>query len=191
MASLGTTINTDELEPSRGVGTFPAGEYSMHIIENSVEAASTGKGQLLKLTWEVVEGEYEKHRLWENVNYQHDSKGCQEIAQRHIKSICDAVGFTGLLEDADVLMFIPMLCRVGTEKGKPNPKGGMYADKNKIMSVKPLTAVAPAGKPATAPAAKPAAAVAAKPAATTAAAKPAAAPGGSRPWQRKSAEVPF
>lgn len=186
MASLGTTINTDELEPSRGVGTFPAGDYVMQIIENSVEAAGTGNGMLLKLTWEVVEGEYEKHRTWENVNFQHNSPGCQEIAQRHIKSICDAVGFTGLIEDADVLMFIPMHVRVGTEKGKPNPKGGMYPDKNKIMSVKPLTAPAPAGKPATAPAAKPAAAVAAKPAATTAAAKPAAAPGGTRPWAKSA-----
>lgn len=186
MASLGTTINPDEIEAGRGFGTFPAGEYPMQIIENSVEAAKSGKGMLLKLTWEVLEGEHEKSRIYENVNFQHDNPKAQLIAQQHIKAICDAVGFVGLLEDADVLMHIPALCRVVIEAGKPNPKGGMYDDKNVIKAVKPFTAVAPAGKPATAPAAKPAAAVAAKPAATTAAAKPAAAPGGSRPWAKSA-----
>lgn len=188
MAQLGTSINPDEIEAGRGFGTFPAGEYMMQIIENTVQAAGTGKGQLLVLTWEVMEGEHEKSRLWENVNFLHDSAKCQLIGQQHIKAICDAVGFAGLLEDADVLMFIPCRVRVGIEPGKPKPAdkgGGNYDDKNKILKVSPLGAAAPAGKPATA-APKPAATAAAKPAAaTTAASKPATAgPTGSRPWAK-------
>lgn len=186
MAQLGTAIDPAEIEPGRGFGTFPAGEYSMQIVENSVEAAKTGKGQLLKLTWEVLEGEHEKSRLWENLNYQHDNPKAQLIAQQHIKRICDAAGFVGLLEDADVLMFIPMRVRVGIEAGNDKPGGGKYDDKNKILDVKPLTAAAPAGKPATAPAKPAATTAAAKPAAaTTTASKPATAgPTGSRPWAK-------
>lgn len=186
MASLGTTINPAEIEPGRGFGTIPGAEYIMQIIENEVQPAGTGKGQVLKLTWDVVDGEYEKSRVWENVNFLHDNPKAQLIGQQHIKEICDAVGFQGNLDDADVLMFIPCRVLVGIERGKPRPEGGVYDDKNTIKRVKPIGAApAPAGKapvaPATTTAAKPAAA-------TTIAAKPAAAgPAGNRPWRGAAA----
>jgi Protein of unknown function (DUF669) len=192
MARLSEAIDIDNTEPSRGFGTIPAGDYTMQVIESELKDTKSGNGQILSLTWEVIEGPQERSRVWDNINYLHNSPKCQAIGQGHVKSICDAIGITGLLEDSEVLHFKPMICSVGIEAGGDKPGGGKYDDKNVIKRVRSMTATAPAGKTATTPPAGPkpaapaAAATAPKPA--TAPARPAAAapaPGG-RPWQKSA-----
>lgn len=190
MASLQTSIDPDTIEKGQnGFDPMPAGEYAAHIIESDVTPTKSGSGLMLKLTWEILEGEFEKRRVWQNINYQNQSEKAQLIGQQQIKAICDAVGFSGLLDDSEVLHFKPVRLRIGLEKGGAKDSGGTYDDKNDVRAVKPCgTGPSPAGKAMPTAAAKPAATTAPKPAAaTTAASKPAAAaPTGSRPWAKSA-----
>lgn len=187
MAQLGQTLNPNEMEPGRpGFEVIPIGWYHMHIIENASEVNKQNTGELLKVTWEVQEGDHEKARVFDNINYLHEKPIVQKIGQGMVKNICDAIGYTDHLSDADVLMFQSCWVKVGIE-----PASGIYAEKNKILDVKKYDPAGPpvAAKPAAATAGKPVNGT--KPAATTkpAAGKQAAAqpPGaGTRPWKRKA-----
>jgi hypothetical protein len=185
MANLGTTLDTDQIEPGmNGFEPIPAGVYPAYIVESEVTHTKNGKGMLLKLTWEIIEGEYEHRKTFQQINYQHESAQAQAIGQGQIKAICNAIGFTGLLEDSEVLHFKPVLLRVGIEKGKAKDGGGNYDDRNDVRAVKPYGVQPPSGKPTTQasaerPAAKPVPMPTAKPAPKSATAGPT----GNRPWR--------
>lgn len=180
MAQLGTTIDPNAIEPSQ-FDDLPVGEYAAQIIESEVVATKAGNGKLLKLTWQVVEGQFENRKFWQQINYEHASAQAQTIGQQQLKAICDAVGHTDHLSDSEVLHFVP--CRVKLSMGKAN---GNYAARPEVKGVKPYGVAVPAGKPATTGAAPQQRAAAPQQAAKPAAGKPAAAPTGSRPWANKA-----
>lgn len=181
MARLNTTIDPTTIPPSRGFELLPDGEYVAHIIQNDVTATKGGTGEILTLTWEILEGEYERRRVWQRINYLNNSEKAQAIGQGQVSAICDAIGYKEHFDDGDVLMFQPAIIVVG--KGKTSPQ---YPDpQNEIKHVKALTAQPPASKPQTTAAPKPAVANGAKPPMGKPTAGPAGA--GNRPWNRPAA----
>lgn len=183
MADLGENFDPDEIPPGTDFGTIPPGWYVAQIIDSEKKDASTG-GKILVLTWEIIDGEFEKRRIWDNQNWEHAKADTMLMARQHVAKICKAVGI-GPINNSTELHHKPCRIQLGIQKGNARLGGGTYDDKNNVKGFAPLTAAAPAGKPATAPAARPAAAATAapKPAATSAA-KPAAGPTGSRPWAK-------
>lgn len=177
MAQLGQAFDPNAVEPG-GFDDMPSGDHVMQIVESSVEPTKNGRGKLVKLTWQVLEDQpHANRKMWQNINFEHESAQAQTIGQQQLKAICDAVCYTDHLEDTEVLHFIP--CRVTVGMGKAN---GQYAAKPEIKRVKPLQAQPPAGK--TAPTQQQAQqgqqpqSTATKPPP----AKTAAGPGGNRPW---------
>lgn len=183
MAQLGQSFDPGSVEPNQ-FDDLPVGEYIAQIVESSVEATKNGKGKLLKLTWQVTEGQFENRKIWQNINFEHESSQAQQIGQQQLKSICDAVGFADHLEDSEVLHFQP--CRVRLGMGKAN---GNYAARPEVKAVKPLQAQPPAGKaPAQQPAAGGTQATPPQATAKPPAQKPAATgPAGNRPWGNRPA----
>jgi hypothetical protein len=181
MAQLGTTLDPNAIDPSRnGFDPLPDGEYIAQIVANEVRHTKTGSGLILVLTWEIVEGDFQNRKVWQNINYQNDSAQAQAIGQGQIKNICDAIGYTEHLDDADVLMFQPCRVRVGRSKKQEG-----YEQRDEIKAVKPYAAQAPASKPQTTAAPKPALAAGVKPPMGKPTAGPAGA--GNRPWNRPAA----
>jgi len=165
---------------------IPASEVVAAIIESAVDPANSGNGQILKLTWQVTEGQYQNRQFWQNINYLHSSAQAQLIGQQQLKAICEAVGHDGHLDDSEVLHHVP--CRVGL-KIKTDPG---YSPKNEVRFVKPVNAQAPAGKPAHMPAAETVAVPAQSAQAAPPRGKAPAKPAGNRPWQTKAGdEAPF
>lgn len=175
MANLGN-FNPDEVKDDREL--LPDGEYAMQVIESDVVATKSGNGQLLKLTYEVIEGNAARRKLWDQINIAHQSAEAQEIGQRQLKRLCGAIGITGPVSDSEQLHFKPFRGTVATEPGRDG-----WGPKNKITGFRPYGPQAVRSQPA--------------PAATTADQSPsqqaeaqavaqAAAGAGSRPWARGS-----
>lgn len=163
MAQLGN-FNPDAIEDDkRDFAPMPAGVYVAQIIESDLVATKTGTGQMLKLTFEIIEGPCAKRQVWENLNIVNANVQAQEIAQRALKRICNAVEWSGPLTDSNDLHFKPMRVRLGIEEDK----SGQYAPKNTIKNYEVIGGAATAGPAYTPPAQSYAAAKA----------------GGSRPWK--------
>lgn len=181
MAQLGTTLDPNAIEPGRnGFENMPDGDYVAQIIESSVKPTKNGAGTILSLTWEIVEGEFQNHKIWQNINYQHTSAQAQTIGQQQIKAICDAIGYTEHVSDSEVLHFQVCRVRVGLSKAQEG-----FERRNEIKAVKPYAAELPAGKPATSNAAAPSQQQQATQAAKKPGVQPAAKPPGGRPWANR------
>lgn len=178
MADLDFEFDPNSVEPGMDFTPIPAGDYVAQITESDVAPPKSGNGLMLNLTWEIVEGEFDKRKIWQRINYKHTSAQAQLIGQQQLKAICDAIGLQGHLTDSEMLHFQPCRVRISIDH-----KNKDYDPKNEVKSVKPLQADAPAAKPTVVKAA--ATQQATEPAATQAT-KPVT--GQTRPWgNRKTA----
>jgi Protein of unknown function (DUF669) len=185
MASLNMEFDPNAVEPGGNFDPVPAGEYVAQIVESDVAPPKSGNGLMLNLTWEITEGEYTSRKFWQRINYQHTSAQAQLIGQQQLKSICNAIGLSGHLNDSEELHFQPCLVRLSIDAKDSN-----YAPKNEVKSVKPASAQAPAAKPQTQqPTQGQATQRQAQPQQNTMTVKPAGSGGGSgnRPWGNRKA----
>lgn len=169
MAQLGRAFNRDEVPEGEPTDLLPNGTYTAQIIESSVVDTKSGQGQLVNLTWEIMDGPHERRRVWTRINYLHSNPVAQDIGQRELRKITDAMGIN-VFNDTDDLHFKPVLITVGVEKSKD----ANYPDKNKVTGAKPIGGAAQAR---TSPPASP-------PPAPASTARPAASTGAQRPWDR-------
>lgn len=154
---------------------IPAGSYPAVIEESDIVPLNSGNGQALKLTFRIVDGQYNGRKVWARLNIRHSSPEAERIAQQQLRELCDAIGVVRM-QDTVELHNKPLTIRVKIREDK----SGQYEPQNDIAGYKPL-----GGSPAHAGsmvaggfAAKAAAAV--PPAAM---AKPA---GGTPPWQARA-----
>jgi hypothetical protein len=168
MADLGETFDPNAVPASEFNGDpLPAGNYQVQITESDIAETKSGSGTMLKLTMEVMSGEFTNRKLWTNLNIRNQNAQAQSIAQRALADIFQATG-TPPSRNSDDLHFKPMMVRVIV---KPDEQ---YGPRNEVKAYKPLAGVAapPMGKAA--------------PVARTAApaARQAPASGGARPWAK-------
>jgi hypothetical protein len=131
MASLGITIDPNEVQPV-SFGTIPDSWQSVIITEDKTAPNQKGTGKLLTLAWEIQEGEYAGRKIWEQINYVHQNSVAQNIGQGRIMAIAKAVGWTGSVENTEVLW--GKICRLHVEI---EPAQGQYKEKNRAGEVKP------------------------------------------------------
>jgi hypothetical protein len=170
-------FDPDTVEAGQDFDCIPPGEYVAEIVASDVTTTKAGNGEMLKLQFKVIEGNFEGRVIFDQLCYRHENATAQLIAQQRLKAICEAVGFKGNLQDSEDLHYQPMRIKVGIRKDKT----GQYSDQNDIKGVKPLSAVPAPRAPApsqtqTAPAPR-----------QQSAAPRAASSGGSRPWGNRAA----
>jgi hypothetical protein len=163
MAYLGNTFDPNEIPADeRGEYTpIPAGDYLLQIVESDIDDKGDRTG--LKLTYEVVDGEFSNRKIFDYLNIVHPNATAQQISQRALADLCLATG-VGAVSDTEELHFRPFIGKVAVEKRKDN--GEMT---NKMKKSRAAGSAPPAGKPAASPGHTPAHAAAPKAA-------------GSRPW---------
>lgn len=158
----GYAMNLSGVKPAESRDPIPAGKYIGAIVESDIVGNKSNTGNILKLVWEVLDGQHKGRKVWSNLNIMHQNQTAQEIAQRELKSICDAVGFTSDLDDSAQLHNRPCVIAV-----KVTPAKDGYDAKNEISGYSPVSQQPPAFRaPAQAPA------------------QPAAAPWGATPAQQ-------
>ena len=163
---------------------IPPGEYQVQCVEVTLAHSNAGN-RMVKAQFQVLGGEYDNRRIFENFNIEHGNGKVVEIAMRSIKSWVVACGLTGnerltmgLLKSLEGIEF---LAAVKIEQDKT----GQYGPQNRIRAYKPLPGAAQvvpqqarqAANETAAPKSQPTAAAAQRPA-------QAASAGKKRPWEK-------
>ena len=143
-------FDASTVAPQASTGPLPAGTYLAHITESDVQPLKSGNGEGLKLTFEIIEGQFKGRKVWENLNIRHTSEDTQRIAQSQLSALCHAVNVIKLMDTA-ALHFKPVRINVtvreaqGQYKASNNIKGYESAGSNVSA---PAAAPAPAETPA-------------------------------------------
>jgi hypothetical protein len=125
-------VPNEEGTPPRDL--LPAGKYSAVISEAVVGPTKNRKGQAVRLTWTITEGDYENRLLFQNILIQHESADAQRFGKQKFKDVCMACGILHPITDLTVLLDKPCWVWVSVRRDKD----GQYADKNEIARVTPL-----------------------------------------------------
>ena len=100
---------------------------------------------MLKLRFDIMEGEFENRVVFDQPCYQHTNAQTQLIAQQRLKDICAAIGHKGPFSDSEILHYHPLMIKVGIRVDKT----GQYEPQNEVKAVKAIGApAAPARPPA-------------------------------------------
>lgn len=112
-------FNANEVEPFVPFDAIPAGEYMACIVESEQKDTSAGDGSMLKLDFQIIEGEFEGRHVFENLNLNNPSEKAVQIARAKLSAICRAID---VLEpqDSNELHDKPVSIKVTQEKRKDN-----------------------------------------------------------------------
>ena len=189
---FGQALDLSETKPQGDYTPLPEGVYTVICTEFDVENKINAKGQNVtgaKVKFQVIDGEHTNRRISDYHIIMHSgSAQAQDIGQRRLRSWCDALGISPILESAEPLLHKPVKVKV---KIDPERTVGdkTYGPQNRVETFFPVDsapAAAPAPKavarPAVAASPAPKAAVAAAPAKVAAPAP--AQPAKAMPWKR-------
>ena len=121
-------FDASQVVPQQSTGPLPAGTYLAHITESDVQPLKSGNGEGLKLTFEVIDGQFKGRKVYENLNIRHTNEDTQRIAQSQLSALCHAVNVIKLM-DTSALHFKPVRISVtvreavGQYKASNNIKG--------------------------------------------------------------------
>lgn len=176
MAQLGGTFDPTEVpQDERSFEPMPAGDYNCQIVESEVVPTRTG-GEMLKLTLEVIDGQFANRKVWDNLNIRNSNPQAQSIAHRALADLCAACGL-GPISDSEELHFKPFVAVI---KIDPERTVGdkTYDARNGVKRYKARGGQPPASK-----------APAQRAVAPQQAARPATGGTGSRPWNARPSEA--
>ena len=100
MAQLGFQAN--QYQPTDDFAPLPAGEYTTMMTEANVENTVKG-GAMVKITYTVIEGEYQGRKIWSQHNIVNHSPQAEEIGRREISRIAHAIGHSALTDTEQLL----------------------------------------------------------------------------------------
>lgn len=85
----------DAVEAAAPRGPWPAGNHNA-VIEKVEKLPTKKGGSRLSITFRAEGGDIDGRKHWENFNLWHDNPQVREISMSQLKSLCKALGFTGL-----------------------------------------------------------------------------------------------
>jgi hypothetical protein len=113
---------------------MPKGNYEAWVIDSELKPTNAGNGYLLRVTFEVVEGEYMGRKLWTQFNLANHSAKAQQIGRGQWKRLYTAAGMLGAPDDSSEIHEKRIIVKVDVEpQTEINPKTGQsYAPKNVV-----------------------------------------------------------
>ena len=135
MANLGN-FDPNAHEEMQSFDPLPAGEYIAHVVSSEVKSNKANTGELLKMEWDILDGEYTGRKVFANYNLSHSNPKVAEIGQRELAAACRAMG-QGAVQDSEQLHAIPCVIKL-----KIRPAKGDYGPSNDISDYKPAGAQA-------------------------------------------------
>ncbi len=133
MAMLNQHFDASNVPPATPFEPIPAGKYLAQMIESEMKPTRAGDGQLLAMTFDILDGPLTGRKIWDRLNLVNNNAQTVEIAQRQLSAICRAVGVLQV-SDSEQLHFKPILITVkykpagkdkqGVERDASNEVGG-------------------------------------------------------------------
>lgn len=120
------SFNYKEVDKSEVVemGSFstpvPPGKYLAMVIDSEIKDTQSG-GEMLSLTFEIVQGEQKNRKLWHNFNIKHEKPDVVKRANGELIALCsalDVVVKTSTSELHDKILCIEVKHRKETYKGE-------------------------------------------------------------------------
>ena len=151
MAKFSLNANTVEPGQPRYFSPIPPGPQTVQIINSEIRAIKAKPGQdpdadngsYLWLEIEVVDGEYERRKLFENLVLNHPNPQTVQIAQQTLREICLACNKPNI-EDSEELHNVPFVVDLVVEQDRRNrtlPAGQPpYPPVNRIKAYRPVDA---------------------------------------------------
>ena len=134
-------INIDANVPEAGSFTIiPPATYKAVIAGDKITTTKDGRGKMLELTVQIIEGPYTGLTIIDRLNIVNASQQAQNIAQGTLKRICGVLRAPFPPQNTDSLMGKPMLVTVGVEEFTSN-KTGNPLKSNKIKNYAPIPSV--------------------------------------------------
>ena len=141
MSKFGFDLQEYESSGTRDYSPIPKGEYTIKCTDAETKTTRSG-GEMIAATFEVVGGEYDGRKVWNNYNIHNDSEKAQKIGREQVASWARACGKPNA-SSFDELLERKFIASIDIEKGKDG-----YADKNRIVGyVMQGSAPAPKAKP--------------------------------------------
>ena len=110
-------FDANQVEPTTEFDAIPAGKYLAVITESEVKANKAGTGSFLKLTFQIIEGEYKNRLLWARLNLDNPNDTAVKIARAELSAICRAVGVMKPSDSAE-LHNLPLVIKVKCKRRK-------------------------------------------------------------------------
>lgn len=191
MARIGVRVEaTEENTQQRDFGNIPNGDYLLEITASEVREKNENTRDhaiTLLTTFDVIEpAEFKGRKIFANFNLQHPKDDVQRIGQQQFACLLRALGMSEAPEDSEDLHLVSFMAKIGMgrDSKEKNVDGSpKYAARNEVKKYyypdqgdMPQPSVDDVQPPAPANDNR-------QPAA--AAARPAAAATGSRPWGKK------
>lgn len=139
MGNLDLDLDTIE-EVKMDFDPLPKGEYLAEVTNSEVVPTKRGDGMILKLTFDVLEGDYKDRKIFASFNIANPSEKAQQIGRGQLKDLCIALGKSGIVNDSTELHGIPFRVRVKIETSEG------YAPRNVPTSYAPAKQVVAAVK---------------------------------------------
>src|SRR5262245_48810373 len=112
-------FDANAIEPSKALDPIPAGKYLAVITESEMKPNKAGTGSYLELSFEIIEGPYEKRLLWARLNLDNPSSDAVRIARAELSAICRAVSVMAP-NDSTELHNLPLVVHVKCRKRDDN-----------------------------------------------------------------------
>lgn len=126
------------VEAKKAFEPMRPGTYLVQVDEADLSNAKSGQGMVLKLTFKVVEGEFEKYKLKAFYNVINNNQQAQDIAKAELKALMVAAGRTNFTVDKPAdLVGLKANARVTLRK---SDNGEMYPQ---IAAFLPVEGAAP------------------------------------------------
>lgn len=170
------SFDATQVAPAASSDPIPAGNYAAMITESEIKPLKSGNGTAVRLTFQVLDGEFKNRKVWANLNIQHTNAQAQAIAQQQLSAICHAVNVLKISNPA-ALHNKPMTIKV-----KVRPAHDGYDASNDISGYSAINAASAAPTAATNGTATARTAASAAPATPSAKAAP--------PWAAKKPAAP-
>lgn len=137
-------FNASEVEPNTAFDVIPAGTYEAVIVASDKKQTNDGTGEYIKLELQIVSGEYQNRKLWDNLNLKNRSEQAVQIARGTLSSICRAVGVLTPRDTAELHMK-KLRIKVGVEDRKDSVTKKPTGEKqNRIKGYEPIAVSPPA-----------------------------------------------
>lgn len=129
-------FNASTVEPAQSFDPVPPGDYLVHIKDSEMADTKTG-GQMLKLTLEILDGQYKGRLVWDRLNLVNNNPQAVEIAYRTLSAICHAAGVIDC-QDSSQLHGRPMVAKI-----KVKPGDDRYDPSNEVRAYSAANAAQP------------------------------------------------
>jgi hypothetical protein len=135
MADL-SAMNFDTANEEAADGGFvvvPPGVYTVMVVKSDVKDTKNGTGKKLEMQYQIVTGQHAGTMLTDRLNIKNASADAERIGRGQLKSICDAIGYVGVLKDSSALHGKPFSVQVIVEDFESSNTAGKILQSNKVQ----------------------------------------------------------